>query len=229
MSQTPDLFDWAAAARPRPGRRPGPRRGGRAARLVDAAGRALRAAVYRLTGCRWACRGDQDCYHEGDHCDAVVVRPVRLTEYLRGVYLHLLERDGRPPADDRELVLAALALMAGWEDAHDRHLFGQPVDPAAVRAEYLKGGGALPPLVHGAEAADAAAKVQSGARPATGVRYFRRHPWPAARRRQGDAAFLTTTLDDLPDVAGYEQVRYAEPRHAYAVPPAPGGKDDSAG
>jgi hypothetical protein len=109
--------------------------------LVAGAVADIVAAAHAAGGRRWAARGDQDQWHEGEHSEAATDHPVRLDSFVRGVLAKSRRALGAPaPADltgthrtpRSRLARAAIGATAGWTPAHFCHLFGSEVSPASL-------------------------------------------------------------------------------------------------
>lgn len=185
----------AAAARPDP-----------VAELVAGAVRDLTLAASVVTGRRWACRGDQDQWHEGADPDAACEDPLRLDTLARRVHRAAAAGGGTPSRDD--VARRVAALVEGWTPAQQRHVFGRPVAAAALAAALDRLAAFAPPAVE----------------------YFRRHAVPAGAFAPGRDVLAGAALPlrparlrDAPvdpEATRYLYVRTAERAE---VPPAAGG------
>ncbi len=117
--------------------------------LVAGAVHDILTAAHAAHGRRWAVRGDQDQWHEGDHSEAEAETPVRLDSVVRRV-LHTVRAslgdpdpataDTGDPADlsavrrtpRARLARAAVESMKEWTPAHLCHMFGEEASVADV-------------------------------------------------------------------------------------------------
>ena len=178
-------------------------------------------AAHAAHGRRWAARGDQDQWHEGDDSEASAAAPVRLDSFVRGVLAATRRAAGRPdPADlsalrrtpRARLARAAVEAMRDWTPAHFCHMFGAEVRVPDVLAALDE-----PP-------------------PAEPVNYFRRlAPGPgafAAGRTVLAGASLpleTRRLNAPPTDPAVTRTLYARTTRRYEVPPTAGERAETHG
>lgn len=171
--------------------------------LVAGAVRDLTLAAAIVTGRRWACRGDQDLWHEGADSESACEDPLRLDSLVRAAY-HAAG-GGRPTRED--LAHAAVGRLAGWSAGHLRHLFGQPLAAPALAAALDRLAAYTPPAVD----------------------YFRRHEAPDRAFRPGRPLLAGGALPLTPFTLRATPADPESTRHLYVrsveraeVPPAAG-------
>ena len=112
--------------------------------LVAGAIQDVLTAVHEAHGNRWAVRGTQDQWHEGDHSEGSCANPVRLDSLARSLVRTLRRSAGDPdpstaePSDPSDLssvgrtaraqlARAVVESMRSWTAGHLYHMFGAEV------------------------------------------------------------------------------------------------------